>query len=367
MKFFHVLARISIFIGLTACNRLSNDPAATYIYQLPEQFSDGWSVASLKSQQVDPKPIEDLTNQILREQYHNIHSLLIVRNGKLVYENYFNGYTQAIPENIYSATKSITSLLVGIALDKHLINRIEDKVLDYFPQYADLPNLTTAKKQLTIRDLLTMSSGLECNDDDPQSPGNESTMYHSSDWVHYTLSLPMKADPGTLTAYCTGGVAVLGGILERATGQTIDEFAQASLWTPLGIQSIRWDRMPTGQVNTSGRMFIRPRDMAKLGQLVLNQGKWQGQQVVSADWVRESTRQQVVLRDQEYGYLWWRRSFLMDGKTVPAYYASGNGGQYIVVIPSENMVVVSTAGNLNSAFTAQVFGMIRFGILPALL
>ncbi|MVM30954.1 serine hydrolase [Spirosoma sp. HMF4905] len=366
MKYFRVLARTAIFIGLTACNQVSKDPPPTYAYQLPRQIADGWSVASLQSQQVDPKPIEELTNQILTEQYHNIHSLLIVRNGKLVYENYFNGYNQSIPENIYSSTKSITSVLVGIALDKHLIGSVEDKVIDYFPQYADLPNLTPAKKQITIRNLLTMSSGLECDDDQPLSPGNEATMYKSTDWVRYTLSLPMKADPGTITAYCTGGVAVLGGILERATGKTVDEFAQAYLWNPLGIQPIRWDRMPTGQVNTSGRLFIRPRDMAKLGQLVLDQGKWQSQQVVSTDWVNELTRQQVVLRDQAYGYLWWRRPFLMDGKTYPAYYASGNGGHYIVVIPSENIVVVSTAGNLNSPYAAQLFGMIRFGILPAL-
>jgi CubicO group peptidase (beta-lactamase class C family) len=367
MRCFRLLLRIALIISLTACNRLSNDPPASYTYQLPGQIADGWPVASLQSQLLAPKPIEQLTDQILTEQYRNIHSLLVVRNGKLVYENYFNGYTQSIPENIYSATKSITSALVGIAVDKHLIKSIDDKVVDYFPQYTDLPNLTSTKKQMTIRDLLTMSSGLECADDDPQSPGNEATMYQSPDWIRYTLSLPMKANPGTMSNYCTGGVAVLGGILQQATGKTVDEFAQAYLWNPLGIGPIRWDRMPTGQVNTSGRMFIRPRDMAKLGQLFLDKGKWQDQQVLSANWVDESTRKQVVLRDQEYGYLWWRRQFVMDDKTYPAYYASGNGGHFIVVIPGVNVVVVSTAGNLNSGLTAQVFGMIRFGILPALL
>ncbi|WP_205880559.1 serine hydrolase domain-containing protein [Larkinella terrae] len=358
----------SIFVlCLAGCTALQDDPSATYTYQVPNQLSDGWAVASLQSQQMNPKPVEQLTDQIATEQYRNIHSLLIVKNGRLVYENYFSGYSQSVPENIYSATKSVTSALVGIALDRKLIKSLDEKVVDYFPLEAPLPNLTAAKKQMTIRDLLTMSSGLECADDDPQSPGNEARMYQSADWIRYILSLPMKTNPGTKSNYCTGGVAVLGGILERATGKTVDDFAEENLWKPLGISPIRWDRMPTGQVNTSGRMFIRPRDMAKLGQLFLNNGQWEGKQVISADWVAESTRKQVILRDQEYGYLWWRRDFNFNNKTYPAYYASGNGGHFIVVLPSENLVVVSTAGNLNSGIGAQIFGMIRFQILPALL
>ncbi|RRB07367.1 serine hydrolase domain-containing protein [Larkinella rosea] len=354
-------------MGFAGCSSLLNDPPVTYTYKAPEQIADGWTVASLSSQQMNPKPIEQLTDQIVSEQYRNIHSLLIVRNGKLVYENYFNGYSDLIPENIYSATKTFTSALIGIALDQKLIKSLDEKVVDYFPQESPLPNLTPAKQQITIRDLLTMSSGLECADDDPQSPGNEAKMYQSTDWIRYTLSLPMKTTPGTESNYCTGGVAVLGGILQRATGKTVDEFAQENLWKPLNITPIRWDRMPTGQVNTSGRMFIRPRDMAKLGQLFLNKGQWEGKQIISADWVNESTRKQVILRDQGYGYLWWRREFNYNNKMYPAYYASGNGGNFIVVLPTENLVVVSTAGNLNSGIGAQIFGMIRFQIITALL
>ncbi|WP_138990512.1 serine hydrolase [Larkinella sp. C7] len=351
--------------SLLGCSQLTTDPPATYTYRIPDQLEDGWSVASLQSQQMNPKPIEQLTDMITTEQYRNIHSLLIIKNGRLVYENYFGGYTQTVPENIYSATKSITSALVGIALDKRFIKSVDEKVIDYFPQ-GSLPNLTLAKKQMTIRDLLTMCSGLDCNDDDPQSPGSEGKMYQSQDWIRYTLGLPMANSPGTTSAYCTGGVAILGGIIQQASGKTVDEFAQQYLWEPLTIKPVRWDRMPTGQVNTSGRLFIRPRDMAKIGQLFLNKGQWEGRQLISADWVEESTRHQVLLRNQEYGYLWWRRQFTMDGKIYPAYYASGNGGHFIVVIPGENLVVVSTAGNLNSGLSAQLFGMIRFGILPAL-
>lgn len=358
---------ILLGLGLFGCGKLDKDPPVTYTYRMPTQIPDGWSVASMQSQQMDPKPVEQLTDQIQTEQYRNIHSLLISRNGKLVYENYFNGYSQSIPENIYSATKSITSALIGIAVDQKLIKSLDEKVVDYFPQDSPLPNLTPAKKQITIRDLLTMSSGLECADDNSQSPGNEAKMYLSADWIRYILSLPMKTNPGTESNYCTGGVAVLGGILQRATGKTVDDFAQENLWKPLQINPVRWDRMPTGQVNTSGKMFIRPRDMAKVGQLFLNKGQWEGKQIISADWVAESTRKQVLLRNQEYGYLWWRREFTYNNKIYPAYYASGNGGHFIVVLPSENLVVVSTAGNLNSGIGAQIFGMIRFQILPALL
>ncbi|GAB3900256.1 serine hydrolase [Larkinella knui] len=364
--FRRILGWVSL-AALAGCGQLSRDPSVQYSYQIPKSVEDGWSVASLQSQQMNPKPIEQLTDMITTEQYRNIHSLLISKNGKLVYENYFGGYTESVPENIYSATKSITSALIGIALDKRFIKSLDEKVVDYFPKEAPLPNLTDAKKQITIRDLLTMSSGLDCNDDDSQSPGREEKMYQAQDWIRYTLSLPMENSPGTQTHYCTGGVAVLGGILQQATGKTVDEFAQLYLWDPLTIKPIRWDRMPAGPVNTSGRLFIRPRDMAKIGQLYLNKGQWQGRQVISADWIDASTRHQTLLRNQEYGYLWWRRQFTVDDKIYPAYYASGNGGQFIVVIPSADLVVVSTAGNLNSGLTAQIFGMIRFGILPALL
>ncbi|MFC5408101.1 serine hydrolase domain-containing protein [Larkinella bovis] len=367
MRYSNLIVRVILLSGLTACDQLNTDPPGAYIYQQPDAIDDGWPVASLQSQQMDAKLIEQLTDEVQTEQYRNIHSLLICRNGKLVYEKYFSGYTRAVPENIFSATKSITSALVGIAVDQGAIKSLDDRVLDYFPQYADLPNLTPAKKAIRIRDLLTMSSGLACRDDDPQSPGNEAQMYTSSDWVRYTLGLPMENNPGTQAYYCTGGVAVLGGILQRATGKTVDEFSQQYVWEPLGIRPVRWDRMPTGQVNSSGRLFIRPRDMAKIGQLFLNKGQWAGKQILSASWVEESTRNQVTLRDQEYGYLWWRRSFSVNNKTYPAYYASGNGGQFMLVLPNENIVVVSTAGNLNSGLTAQLFGMIRFYVLPALL
>ncbi|GAB3337193.1 serine hydrolase [Larkinella ripae] len=367
MKYTALLYGSVLLSSLVACRELKTDPPQTSTYQMPEQIADGWAVASLQSQGMEVKPLEQLTDQVLTEQYRNIHSLLVCRNGKLVYEKYFNGFTRAVPENIYSATKSITSALIGIAVDQGAIKSLDGKVIDYFPEYADLPNLTPAKRQITIRDLLTMRSGLACNDDDPQSPGNEARMYTSPDWIRYTLDLPMQNNPGSVSQYCTGGVAVLGGILQRATGKTVEEFAQANLWKPLGINPIRWDRMPTGPVNTSGRMFIRPRDMARIGQLFLNKGQWEGRQVISAGWVEESTRKQVVLRGQEYGFLWWRREFVLDTRRVPAYYASGNGGHFIVVLPTENLVVVSTGGNLNSELTAQIFGMIRFQILPALL
>lgn len=355
------------FNTLTGCSQFDSNPPVTYTYKQPDQVGDGWSVASLQSQQMDAKPIEQLTDMIVSEQYRNIHSLLIAKNGMLVYENYFNGYSQAVPENIYSATKSLTSALVGIALDKGLIKSLDDKALDYFPQGSSLPNLSAAKKLITIRDLLTMSSGLDCNDDDPQSTGNEVKMYQAQDWINFILSLPTTSNPGLTACYCTGGVAVLGGILQQATGVPVDEFAQQHLFKPLHIQPIRWDRMPTGQVNTSGRLFIRPRDMAKIGQLFLNKGQWKGQQLISAGWVDESTRKQVLLRNQEYGYLWWRRQLTVNSKTYSAYYASGNGGHFIIVFPAEQLVIVSTAGNLNSGLTAQIFGMLQLRILPSLL
>ncbi|MDJ1472209.1 serine hydrolase [Cytophagaceae bacterium DM2B3-1] len=354
-------------LTLTGCTPFLNDPAMVYSYYPPDQKTSEWSVSSLNAENIAIKPIEELTNLIQTEKYRNIHSLLIVRNGKLVYEQYFNGYTSAVPENIYSATKSITSILTGIAIDQHMIADVNSEVLLYFPEYLNGLNNKEQKKKITLKHLLTMSSGLACNDAAGRaSPGFEENMYKSSDWIYFTLDLPVLYEVGTIPQYCTAGVVTLGGVINRASTMSTESFAWKYLFSPLNIQSYRWDRMPDGEISVGGRLFIRPIDMAKIGQLMLDKGKWKGQQLVSSQWVTESTTKQAILQNFEYGYLWWRRTFVIQEHTYQMYFAWGNGGNYLCVLPDYNTVLICTGGNPNSVLSNQFFQMLQSKLLPAI-
>lgn len=346
----------------SGCSSFS-DPAALYTYQAPSEENTEWPVSSLKLEKIDTKAIEDLTNSIRTEQYRNIHSLLLIRNGKLVYEEYFNGYTAQIPENIYSASKSITSILTGIAIDKQMIKSTDEKLFDFFPQFTSNSAFNEQKKKITLHHLLTMSSGLACNDYlGKSSPGFEENLNQSNDWIRFTLDLPLAYEPGTTPQYCTAGVITLGGVISKAAGISTEEFAQKYLFAPLGIHSYKWSRMPNQEISTGGKLFIRPRDMAKVGQLVLNKGIWNGQQILSERWITTSTQSYVRLQHFGYGYLWWIQSFTIHNTLFTSYFAWGNGGNFIFILPDYQLVAICTAGNLNSVLSNQFFAM-----LPALL
>ncbi len=352
---------------LPGCSQLAHDPPVQYKYQAPDGGNPDWPVSSLEAAHINTQPVEALTNLIRTEKYRNIHSLLIVRHGKLVYEQYFNGYSAEVPQNMYSASKSITSALIGIALEKGMIKNVDEKALLFFPQYATVPGLDPHKQAITLRHLLTMSSGLACNDDAGEaSPGFEATMSQSSDWIKFTLELPMAHEPGSVSQYCTAGVVTLGGILKKASGMPVQAFAEQYLFAPLAIKPYRWSLMPDSQASTGGKLFLRPRDMAKIGQLFLNKGNWNGEQLISEEYVAAATQKQVMLRGLEYGYQWWRRKFMVQNQTFDTYFAWGNGGQYICVVPQCEVVVVSTAGNLNTPLTNQFFSMLQSHLLPAL-
>ncbi len=352
---------------LSGCGQLAHDPPVRYAYQAPDEANPDWPVSSLEAAHINTQPVEELTNLIRTEKYRNIHSLLIIRHGKLVYEQYFNGYSAEVPENIYSAAKSLTSALIGIALEKGMLKSVDEKVLPFFPQYAADSSITPQKQAITLRHLLTMSSGLACNDDAGEaSPGFEATMSQSHDWIKFTLDLPMADEPGSVTQYCTAGVVTLGGILAQTSGMPVEAFAEQYLFAPLAIKQYRWSRMPDGQASTGGKLFLRPRDMAKIGQLFLNKGNWNGEQLISEEYVAAATQKQVMLRGFEYGYLWWRRQFIVHDQTFDTYFAWGNGGQYICVVPQAGVVLVSTAGNLNTILTNQFFSMLQSHLLPAL-
>jgi CubicO group peptidase (beta-lactamase class C family) len=339
------------------------------IVRLPADAAPALPVAQPADVGIDAAQLQRMLAELPGDAEHGLRSLLVMRRGQLVLEQYWNGYDRQAQQDLRSATKSITALLVGIAIERAVLSSIDEPIGKHLA--AAYPGLGAAQRNLRIGDLLTMRSGLACNDRDASSPGHEDTMYRSRDWVGFFLALPPVDAPGASAVYCTGGVVALGSVLTRASGQGVPAFAEQHLFAPLGIAGARWALFDEGrQTDTGGHLALRPQDMAKIGQLVMQRGQWQGRQLVPAAWIDAATREQTRIDGRPaggrpYGYLWWPFSALPQGRRVAGVYAGGNGGQYIIVLPALELVVVFTGGNYNSAKAQRPFELLREHILPA--
>ncbi len=329
----------------------------------PLQADDGWQTASLAEVGLDEQKICQAVAQVQDNVYPNVHSMLIVKDDRLVLEVYFDGYRWDYDgdqfqgervafgidtiHNLASVTKSVTSILVGIALDRGYIQSVDDKVFDFFPQYAHLKD--AQKDAITLEHLLTMSSGWQCNEMElPYSdPNNDLVqLFRVPDPIQYILSKPMIHEPGTEFYYSGGNTNLLGEVIRATSGQRMDAFAQERLFAPLGIVAYEWDFINPDMIHASGNLQLRPRDMAKLGYLYLNGGVWEGERIVSEAWIEASTRKHVSHSSTSgYAYQWWLETYRVDSTSIDSYYASGWGGQNIVVFPSLDIIVVFTGGN----------------------
>ena len=282
----------------------------------------------------------------------NLHSLLVIRNGVIVSETYYGSFKQDTTHELYSVTKSFTSTLIGIALDQGKLDGIDRPVLEYFPKLK-VEAVDAEKSAMTVEDLLTMTSGLDWIEGDPVYRA----MYMSRDWTKYVLDIPMRAAPGTEFNYCSGCTHVLSAILAQSVGMDVRKFADRYLFGPLGIDDYQWDTSAEGNLIGGWGLYLTPRDMARLGYLYLQEGKWQGQQIVSAEWVRKATEMHVETGDDwDYGYQFWVEPEL------GVYSASGRYGQYIYVHPPTNLIVVTTAAANDGD---PILKMIKEVILPA--
>ena len=342
----------AVFIAtLLACGK--EDPGP-YVYAVPESTGDGWAVMAAEAAGLASAPLEEATSAVRSGSYPGVDSMVVVRGGALVHEAYFNDYSREKRHDLRSATKSFTSTLVGIAIEQRHLDGVSQRVLPLLGGESGLSNVDDRKRAMTVESLLTMTPGLDCDDWNAGSPGNEEKMYKQKDWVRFILDLPMVAPPRERFGYCTGGVVVLGAALGRATGMRADAYARQVLFGPLGISGEEWEFTPTGAVDTGGHLHLRPRDMAKFGLLFLRKGDWAGRRIVSEAWVARSTSFVVrTITGEEYGYLWWRRTAQRSGTAVETFYAIGNGGQQIIVAPSLDLVAVFTGSNYDSSAGAQ--------------
>ncbi len=323
----------------------SSKPFLTDFLNDPAYPQDHWATATPEEEGLDSKVLAEGANQSPW-----VHSMLVVRHGKLVFERYNTDYQAEIssvyhvlrdrlatpgpnrpdePHHLWSVTKSFVATLVGIAVDEGAIGSVHDAVLPYFPDYAGATG--AGKADMTVEDVLQMSSGL--TQDDSYS---NVLMLLEGDAALNVLSRPMAAAPGAVFNYSSGNSQVLAGLLTRATGRTPAAYAEEKLFAPLGISRWSWGTDDSG-VNVGGfTLYVTPRDMAKLGQLYLQQGVWNGRQVVSAAWVKAATETCSAASDREYCYQWWR--FGDQG-----FQAIGHDGQKIYVLPAEDIVVVFTS------------------------
>jgi CubicO group peptidase (beta-lactamase class C family) len=301
-----------------------------------------WNPPPARSE-VNSGALDALYAEMESEQHHDLKGIVIIRDGVLQSEHYFNGDSVTTLHDIRSATKSLTAILMGIAIDKQIVHGVKDPIAQYLP---GLPR--DGKEKITIQDLLNMRSGLDADDEDPATPGNEDRLDESSDWMKTVYAVPMKRAPGEKYLYCSVNAFLTGAIIENATNTSLDDFAQTNLFGPLNLQNFRWRHVPVNRTTGQGNLEITARAAAALGELMLNDGVANGKRVVSHSWVSTSLANQVPISDSDpyadfYGYMWYSKAERAGDHKVVVHFASGNGGNKIYIVPSLHMVVAITS------------------------
>ncbi|HYK52811.1 MAG TPA: serine hydrolase domain-containing protein [Candidatus Eremiobacteraceae bacterium] len=330
--------------------------SSTFVYQEPVQKNDGWQTASLTDVGLDPAKVAAFVDSILASPATSpsapyITSVSIARHGKLVLDEYFYGYDASTVHDVRSAGKSITTLMVGDAMEDDSNIKTTTRLYDLLPQYDDALSSDPRKKNITVADLMTMSSGLACDDNDDSSPGNEGTMQSQTavpDWYRYTLALPVVADPGSKAVYCSAGINVLGAVIATANRGSLADYFYDRFAGPMQFGPYALPMMPpplNAAYMAGGGQFL-PRDFLKFGQLILNGGTWNGRRIVDSQFIAAATSPHSGLNSpDDYGYGWHLSTFDVGGVSYPAINAGGNGGQLLFVIPKLDMAVMITADN----------------------
>jgi len=302
--------------------------------------------------------LTEMDAKINNGDYERVTSVLIAKDGKLIYEKYYNGADRDSQHNVRSGTKTIATFLTGLAIDKGFINSEKDKIYTYLQNKMPVKNPDPRKENITIEDLLTMSCMLETDDGNFLSRGHEERMYYIEDWTQFLLDLPVRSYPfnpppaeqpyGRFFHYSSAQAAAVSEIVENAIGSKADEFLKEHLFKPLAIRDYKLHYTPAKIINTAGGSEYRSRDFLKMIQLCLQNGRWNNKQIISEAFMKKATSPKANAREGvDYGYFLWINPFGKD-KKYDAYYMSGNGGNKMVAIPELNATVVITSTNYNN-------------------
>ena len=332
------------------------------------QINDGWKIAT--NQLLLPK----MENAIKTKELDKTESVIIAKNGKIVYENYFSGFNAKIPHDMRSASKSISSAIVGISINKKHIKCEKDKLYKYLPQEYQYTK-DSLKAEITLKSLLTMSSGLDAIDfganSNRKSTAIEDNYQMTKDWTKSILEAPMINQPFTHANYGSANPYLLGVVVNNVVQEPLELYIDQNIFLPLGISNYIIQTDMSGKPYFGGGMYLTPRDMLKFGQLYLNKGKWKNKQILSKKWVKKSFKNYLNLENTPekngYGYLWWHYSYNINGEDIKSIEARGAGGQYIFIIPKLDIVVVITSGNYRNRKGQQPEKILEKYILPAIM
>lgn len=302
-------------------------------------------------------------------KHEGITGGMVSVDGTMLFEAYAPGYSRDRRHDIRSATKSITALLIGELIKDGSLKSEKVKLSKLLPDEFAAMQKNDPRRDITIKDALTMRTGLACNDWEPASVGHEDKMYKTKDWAAFLLSQPQAYERGKHFSYCTGGVVLLGRVIQKLSGMTVPAFADQRLFVPLGIIGARWEKTPKGYTDTGGHLRLTLSDLHKLGQLVLANGMWEGTQIIDAGWLKKATDEQTNIpeRREKYGYLWWRDSGEVKGTKVTLLYAHGNGGNFIFIVPELNLVASFTGKNYGKRTQFIPNQLVAQKIVPALI
>ncbi|MDJ0941014.1 MAG: serine hydrolase [Woeseiaceae bacterium] len=314
--------------------------------------------------------LESLDAAIRDDDYLRINAVVIIRDGKLAWERYYNGSDRDTTHNPRSVGKTFVMPVLGLAIDQGHIGSLDQTLGDFY-SLEDYDNYSTKKAGVTLRQLVSMTSGFEGFDFVPESPGNEENMYPTPDWVRWTLNLPMaeSRQPGQEWRYFTAGIVVVGDILNRQLPGGLEAYADKHLFKPLGIRNYQWQHTPQGVANTAGGIQLTPLGFAKFGELHLRDGRWNGKQVLPAGWAAQGMQATTAttIDGESYGWLWWNKNYRVGDSDWNTAYCSGNGGNKIFVFPEQSLVIVVTASAYGQRFMhSQVDDMMTRHILPAI-
>jgi len=338
-----VLAVVTVAVVLAGIYAWRELRPAEYAVPEPAYWpSTGWQSGTPEAQGFDSAKLAEGL-QAIKENGTRVHSILIVRGGSVFLDAYFYPYDGSYYHDLASVTKSVMTTLIGIAADQGKLD-LDQPMLSFFSDRT-IANRDARKESITVRHLASMTSGFECDPVDEQKTSDE--MEASDDWVQFSLDRPVVLEPGTKFVYDNVSIHLLSAILQQATGMTAEEYARANLFGPLGITDFYWPIDANGYTRGWGDLALHPRDAAKIGFLFLHQGQWEGRRVVSREWVKQATDARISTgrgEDEYYGYGWWVER---PEEGVDCSFADGRGGQRIYVIPSMNVVLVTTGGGFD--------------------